>query len=334
MIAEFHARAIGAISGAELVAVYDVSAERAEAMAAAHRASGYDDLTAFLDHPRLDIVSIATPSGAHMEPALSAAAAGKHVIVEKPLEVTEERCDRIIEACDFAGVKCAGIFPSRFRDSSILMKRAVEEGRFGTPVMGDATVKWFRSQEYYSSSPWKGTWKLDGGGALMNQSIHSIDLLQWLMGPVESLQAYCDTRGHTGIEVEDLAVAAVRFSSGALGVIQGSTAVHPGFPPRVEIHGTEGSAAVAGGRIVCWQFASPRPEDRGLVGSEAEAGEKSNANDPAAVDFSGHQRQFEDLIDALDSGREPVVDGREAKRAVTLIRAIYRSSKEGIRITL
>ena len=163
-----------------------------------------------LADPNVDIVTIATPSGAHMEPAVAAARAGKHVIVEKPLEITLKKCDRIIEACEKAGVKLAAIFPSRFHDSSVKLKRAIDGGRFGRLTLGDAYVKWFRTQAYYDSGAWRGTWALDGGGALMNQAIHSVDLLTWLMGPVVEIQANTATLAHERIEVEDAAVATLR----------------------------------------------------------------------------------------------------------------------------
>ena len=182
-----------------------------------------------LADPAVDAVSVATPSGAHMEPAVAAAKAGKHVIVEKPLEITLQRCDRIINECEKNGVKLSTFFPSRFHDSSIKMKRAVDEGRFGRLTLGDAYVKWFRTQEYYDSGAWRGTWKLDGGGALMNQAVHTVDLLTWLMGPVVEIQAQTATLAHERIEVEDVATATLRFANGALGIIEASTAVYPGY---------------------------------------------------------------------------------------------------------
>ena len=200
-------------------------------------------------------MTIGTPSGAHMEPAVAAAEAGKHVIVEKPLEITLKRCDAIIASCEKNNVKLSAIFPSRFHDSSIELKRAVDAGRFGRLTLGDAYVKWFRTQAYYDSGAWRGTWELDGGGALMNQAIHSVDLLTWLMGPVVEITAHMATLAHERIAVEDTAVATLRFANGALGVIEASTAAYPGYLKRIEIHGSEGSAAMEEEDVVAWDFA-------------------------------------------------------------------------------
>ncbi|HEX7446865.1 MAG TPA: Gfo/Idh/MocA family oxidoreductase, partial [Pirellulales bacterium] len=188
MIANFHAKAIGDVRGARLVACFDTIAASADRLAAATGCRAYHRLEEMLADPKVHVVTIGTPSGAHLEPAVAAARAGKHVIVEKPLEITLKRCDRIINACHDAGVKLGTIFPSRFHDSSQELKRAVDAGRFGTLTLGDAYVKWFRSQAYYDSGAWRGTWQLDGGGALMNQAIHSVDLLTWLMGPVVEIR--------------------------------------------------------------------------------------------------------------------------------------------------
>jgi UDP-N-acetyl-2-amino-2-deoxyglucuronate dehydrogenase len=332
LIADFHARAIQAISGAKgtLVACCSRSAEKAAAFAEKHNCRGYADQGDFLAHPGLDIVSICSPSGAHLETALAAAEAGKHVIVEKPLEITPERCDRIIEACSRARVSLAGIFQSRFSEVAGLVKSTLEQGRFGRLVLGDAYVKWFRSQEYYDGGGWHGTRALDGGGALINQSIHAIDLLQWFMGPVESVQAFTGTVGHARIEVEDNAVAALRFRNGAFGVIEGSTSVYPGFLKRIEISGTRGSVVMEEETLKSWDFAESAPGDeeiRKKYGGGAETG--GGAADPAAISFQGHRRQFEEFIGALDEGRPPLVDGAEAKKAVEIIQAIYTSAKKG-----
>ena len=206
----------------------------------------------------MEAVTIATPSGAHMEPAVAAAKAGKHVVVEKPLEVTLKKCDRIIEACDKAGVKLAAIFPSRFHDSSKLMKQAVDAGRFGRLTLGDAYVKWYRTQQYYDSGAWRGTWALDGGGALMNQAVHTVDLLAWLMGPVAEVQANTATLAHERIEVEDTAVATLQFANGALGIIEATTAAYPGVPQADRAARLDRLGGARGGR---YQALGLRPED-------------------------------------------------------------------------
>jgi UDP-N-acetyl-2-amino-2-deoxyglucuronate dehydrogenase len=332
LIADFHAKAIRAISGGKgaLVACCSRNTEKAKRFAEKHNCRGYADIGEFLAHPGLDIVSICSPSGAHLDTALAAAKAGKHVIVEKPLEITLERCDKIIAACDKAKVSLAGIFQSRFSEVAGLVKSTLEQGRFGALVLGDAYVKWFRTQQYYDDGGWHGTRALDGGGALINQSIHAIDLLQWFMGPVESVQAFTGTIGHQRIEVEDNAVAALRFKNGAFGVIEGSTSVYPGFLKRIEISGTRGSVVMEEETLKTWEFADTAPGDQTIrkkFGAGAQTG--GGAADPAAISFEGHRRQFEEFITALEEGRPPLVDGREARKAVEIIQAIYTSAEKG-----
>ncbi len=229
MIANFHSRAIEAVRGAKLVACSDAVPAAADRVAATTGAKAYHDLDAMLADPAVHVVTIGTPSGAHMEPALKAAKAGKHVIVEKPLEITLGRCDKIIDACQKAGVTLSTIFPSRFHDSSLEIKRAIEQGRFGQLVVGDTYVKWFRPQSYYDSGAWRGTWELDGGGALMNQAIHSVELLTWLMGPVDRIQAQTAWWPTSESPWLDIAMAMVKFANGAMGVIEASTAIYPGY---------------------------------------------------------------------------------------------------------
>ncbi len=335
MIAGFHARAIAAMGGGSLVACCDIDAGRAEAFARSHGCGAYTDLSAFLRHPGLDIVNICTPSGLHLEPALQAIEAGKHVLIEKPIEISLERIDRIIEAADRKRVTAAGIFQSRFREGAQTVKREVESGRFGRLVLADAYVKWFRSQDYYDRGGWKGKVRIDGGGALMNQSIHAIDLLQWFMGPVASVQAYKDTLGHERIEVEDVAVAALRFANGGLGVIEGSTAVYPGFLKRIELSGTRGSVALEEDSIRTWRFVDELPRDaeiRSAFGAADSAG--GGAADPAAIDPGGHMREFQAIARGIETGEPPLVDAREARKSVEIILAIYRSAQTGREVAL
>ncbi|MBL9122684.1 MAG: Gfo/Idh/MocA family oxidoreductase, partial [Planctomycetaceae bacterium] len=203
MIANFHAKAIADTRGARLVACFDAIGASADRLAAATGCRAYHQLDAMLADKDVDVVTIATPSGAHLEPTLAAARAGKHVIVEKPLEITLKRCDKMIAECEKHGVQLATIFPSRFHASSLEIKRAIDAERFGRLTLGDAYVKWFRTQQYYDAGAWRGTWELDGGGALMNQAVHSVDLLTWFMGPVTEITAQADILAHERIAVED-----------------------------------------------------------------------------------------------------------------------------------
>lgn len=337
MIAEFHTRAINEIPGARVVAAF--SRSKANGTKIAQLADGdcrvLDDLDAMLAIPEIDVVCICTPSGAHLEPAVKAAKAGKHVVVEKPLEITLPRCDAIIAACDQAKVRLCTIFPSRFSAANIALKTAIDTGRFGRLTLGDTYVKWWRTQEYYDSGGWRGTWDLDGGGALMNQAIHNVDLIHWLMGDVETVQALTATLAHHRIEVEDTAVAALRFKNGALGVIEAATSAFPGLLKRTEIHGDRGSARVEQDDLTLWEFQRKVPSDAEVQASMAVgSGFKSGASDPRGINHAGHRDQLADFLEAIDAGRAPAVDGREGRKSVEIIRAIYESSRTGMAVRL
>ena len=335
MISHFHARAVADCENAKLVGCFDVHTPSAQRLAEAVGCTAYETLDEMLANPEIQVVTIGTPSGAHLEPAVAAANAGKHVIVEKPLEITLARCDAIIRACRENGVKLATIFPSRFHDAATRIKEAVDGGRFGRLTMGDAYVKWFRTQAYYDSGAWRGTWKLDGGGALMNQAIHSVDLLTWLMGPVAEIRAMVGCLDHERIAVEDTAVASLRFVNGALGVIEASTAVFPGYLKKVEIHGSKGSATLEEEDIIRWEFAEKTPEDEAIyekMHSKISTG--GGAADPAAIGHHGHARLFADVLRAIETGTEPKINGEEGRRSVEIILAIYQSAESGSAVPL
>ncbi len=335
MIARFHAQAIQAIPGAKLVGCYNHNLERATAFATEFECIAYSNLDELLANADIHVVTICTPSGAHLEPALAAAKAGKHLLVEKPLEITLERCDAIIQACEAAGTLLGAILPSRFSGANIALKKAIDAGRFGKLTLGDTYVKWWRTQEYYDQGGWRGTWALDGGGAYMNQAIHNVDLLYWFMGDVAEVCGLTATLAHERIEVEDVGTAIVKFKNGALGTLEASTAVYPGLLKKTEIHGSEGSAIIEQDSILMWNFKNPQPEDEQLV-AEFGAGSATTggAADPKAISFLGHQRQFEDFIAAIETGRKPLIDGYEGRKSVELILAIYQSCREGKRISL
>ena len=335
MISDFHAKALAEVRGAKLVACYDRAGKRAKQFAEEQECTAYKTLEDLLNDDQVNAVSIATPSGAHMEPALAAAKAGKHVIVEKPLEITLKRCDRIIAACEKNDVKLGTFFPSRFHESSLTMKRAVDGGRFGRLTMGDAYIKWYRSQEYYDSGAWRGTWALDGGGALMNQAIHTVDLLRWFMGPVEEIQGHTATLAHKRIEVEDVATATLRFANGALGVIEASTAVYPGYLKRIELHGTEGSAVLEEEDIRAWDFAKRARGDAAILqATETRQSGGGGAADPAAIGHQAHAKQLRDFVQAIKKDATPAIDGHEGRLAVEIILAIYQSAATGRTVKL
>jgi predicted dehydrogenase len=333
VISHVHAKAISEIPNSRLVGIHGTNEEKVAAFSDRHGCTAFATLDAMLQHPDIDIVCICTPSGAHLEPALEAIRAGKHCLIEKPLEITLERCDAIINAAYKAGVQVAVIFPSRFYEAASQLKNTLEAGRFGDIVLGDAYVKWHRTDAYYRSAAWRGTWQLDGGGALMNQGIHSVDLLQWYMGPVESVQAFVANRKHQTIEVEDTVVASLRFASGALGSIEASTALWPGSLKQIEILGTEGSAVLQESDLIKWDFRQALPEDERIrhAGGVSSHGGVSN---PADISHMGHLFQINDLLRAIREGGRPAIDGPEGRKSVEIVLAIYQSAREGKMIRL
>jgi UDP-N-acetyl-2-amino-2-deoxyglucuronate dehydrogenase len=335
MIANFHAQAIDAIGDAKLAACFDMFAASADRFAAAQGCRAYHDLDAMLADPDVQVVTICTPSGAHRDPGVAALNAGKHLLVEKPLEITLAKCDELIAAAAKNGVKLGTIMPSRFSEANLTLKKAIDEGRFGRLTLGDTYVKWWRSQEYYDSGGWRGTWALDGGGAYMNQAIHNVDLLYWFMGDVSQVCGLTDTLAHERIEVEDTGCAVVRFANGALGTLEATTSAYPGLLKKTEIHGTTGSVIVEQDDILLWDFAGAHPEDDQIRARFGKGSATSGgASDPKAISFVGHQKQFEDFLAAIREGRDPAVDGHQGRKSVELILAIYQSSSTGQRVSL
>ena len=335
MISRFHARAIADIADARLVGCVSHSYQSAQRLANELGCKCYRSLDEMLDDTDVHVVTICSPSGSHLVPTLAAIEAGKHVVVEKPLEITLARCDTIIQAAELRGVIVSTVFQSRFHDSSRLLKQAVDQGRFGTLTMGDAYVKWHRTQAYYDSGAWRGTWEFDGGGALMNQAIHSVDLLLWLTGPVAEIRAFTSTMAHERIEVEDVAVAALRFQNGALGTIEATTATYPGLLKRIEIHGTGGSVTIEEEDVKLWQFEEEDSRDaeiREQLAAKTETG--GGAGDPAAIGHHGHTAQFKDVLHAIRIGQQPLINGREGRRSVEVICAIYESARTGNVVSL
>ncbi|MDI9603457.1 MAG: Gfo/Idh/MocA family oxidoreductase [Acidobacteriota bacterium] len=333
MIGRFHCQAVQAIEDAQLIGVCDVVQERAAGLArefdAPHHFTDVRDLCAA---EGVDIIVIGVPSGLHCQAALAAIEAGKHVIVEKPIDISLERADAMIAAAREAGVLLSVVSQKRFEPATQHLKAAVDAGKFGRIAFADVYVKWWRTPEYYSQGGWKGTKAMDGGGALINQSVHQIDLLRWIMGPVRRVYGKVDARVHP-IEAEDTAAAVVEFECGAMGVIQGSTASYPGHPAILAITGELGSARLEDGTLTEWKIA-------GEEACEAEVLERfaglsgSGGGDPASINARGHELQFRDVIEALRTGRPALTDGEEGRKALELILAIYESSDKGMPVTL
>ncbi|MSU50419.1 MAG: Gfo/Idh/MocA family oxidoreductase [Opitutus sp.] len=333
MIADFHAQAIAQTNGGRLVGVATRNAENARAFAQKHAVAlattSVDELVA---RPEIHVVCITTPSGAHLEPALAAIRAGKHLVVEKPIEITTERADELLRAADAAGVRVTPIFQARFGGGARTVKAAVVAGRFGRMVNASAYVKWHRSLRYYTG--WKGSLKLDGGGALINQGIHAIDLLQWFAGMPSEVFCWKTRRVYEHIEAEDTATAALRFPSGALGTIEATTAAWPGWARRIELCGENGSALLDGDHIAKWEFCDALPDDDVIRAARDNAALGSGASEPGAISFEGHRRQIQDLIDAVRENRPVAIDGHEARKAVALIRGLYASAECGVPVKL
>ncbi len=330
MISHFHAKAIQDAEGAELVSIMSPRRPSLDKFLAVHKVRGYDDLDKFLADPELDAVAVATPTGLHLDTAVPAAKAKKHVLCEKPLEINPARAQAIIDACRENGVVLAPIFQFRFSPAAILVKKALAAGRFGKLLMANARIKWYRPQSYYDSGAWRGTWDLDGGGCLMNQSIHAIDLFLHFAGRPVEVYGYTSTAAHTRIKVEDNAVAAVRFDNGAFGVVESSTACEPGWPLEVEISGTGGTARIKSEALDKWEFINADPamdaEAKRLLETPAA---NSGASDPKTISSLGHQKIVEAMVKAIRNGEKSVIDGAEAKRPIELICGIYEAARTG-----
>ncbi len=329
MIGPFHAEAISQLDDAELIGVATTREKTAKPFAEKFGVKAwYTDYRKLLQRDDIDVVNICTPPFLNEEITTSAAKEGKHVLVEKPIAINLRQADRMIEACQRAGVKLGVIFQSRFNKDVKRIKEAIDKGDFGKLIMADAYIKWFRTQEYYDSGAWRGTWDKEGGGALINQAIHTIDLLQWFIGEVDSLYAFIDTTIHK-IEVEDVVVAALRFKNGAMGVIEGSTAIYPGMQRKMEIHGEKGMVIFEGDEIKLWDFVGQEKEGkeeekvRGL--EDKKLGDTSS--DPTHHSVENHKLQIKDFVEAIRKDTEPFVNGLEGRKALEIVRAIYKSAK-------
>jgi len=329
LIADFHAQAIAGVTGCTLRGVCGRTQDKADAFAAKHGAAfATCSLETMLGRPDIDVVCIATPSGAHLEPAVAAARAGKHIIIEKPIEISLERIDTLLAACRETGVKLLPIFQARYGKGARTLKAAINAGRFGRLVLASAYVKWHRTAGYYHQS-WHGTKALDGGGALINQAIHAVDLLQWFAGMPSEVFSWSTRRVHTGIEVEDTASATLRFPHGALGSIEATTAAFPGWARKLEICGENGSAVLEDDRIARWDFRDSRPEDEVILQARPDPLMRSGASAPNSISHHGHMRQIQNLADSIRSGVRLEVDGPEARKAVALILSLYDSAQTG-----
>jgi predicted dehydrogenase len=321
-ITETHARAARAIPGVEIAAIYGTNAEKVGRLCQEHGGQAYGDFGKFLAHRPMDLVAIGSPSGLHGAQGIAAARQGLHILTEKPIEITIERADALIAAAEQSKVKLGVMFQDRLKPGITQLKDLLNRESIGKPLFVDAHVKWYRPPEYYGSSRWRGTFALDGGGALINQAVHTVDLMLWLLGDVVRVQARAATALHK-IEAEDTAVAILEFANGALGVLHATTAAYPGYPRWLEITGTEGTVILEHDRIVAMNLRSAENSIQEIIPPDT----NQSASSATVSDFRGHQAIFEDFLDAIKSDRPPVCDGPEGRRSVALVEAIYRAAK-------
>lgn len=342
-IAKMHARALADIPGIDLVAATCRTEEKGKAFATEFHCDWYADAATMLRRAKPDFVTVATPSGAHLDATLAAIRRGIPVICEKPLEITLKRIDRMIAAAEKKGVPLGAIFPQRFNPVIRTLHDAAAAGRFGQLAIAASYVPWWRDDAYYGPGRWQGTKAMDGGGALMNQSIHGVDALQWVAGatmpdldpvenPVESVIAMTAVRAHDPgrLEVEDSCVAILRFKNGALGQLLAATSLYPGSLRRLLVGGRDGTAEVLEEQLVTWHFRTTTADDdaiRARLGGSS--GTSGGAADPMAINYSCHTRNFEDFVSALRDGRRPALDGVEGRKAVAIVEACYKSARTG-----
>ncbi|CAN5377201.1 Gfo/Idh/MocA family oxidoreductase [soil metagenome] len=343
-----HAGALQQIAGAQLVAVADVVPARAAEMAAKFSvAAVYHTDEALIADPNVDVVIFCTPSGMHADGAVRAMRAGKHVVVEKPMEISLAACDRIIAAQKETKKLFTVISQHRFDTATQLVRDAIASGKLGKIILADASVKWWRTQQYYDSGDWRGTWKFDGGGALMNQGVHTVDLLQWLVGGVSTVFAHTRTAGHDRIEVEDVAVAALTFKNGAVGTLTATTAAYEGLPVRIDIFGTEGSAVLEGDRLKQMTLKSGEKfhteaaaahaisvAQGGTASVKDETARRTASADPGAVWGDAHRAQLQDFIAAIRDGGQPLITAEGGRKPLEIILGVYESSRSGKLVTL
>jgi len=339
-VAELHARAVGDIERATLVAGSCRTESTGRGFADEFDCEWYASTDAMLDAEDVDVLSVCTPSGAHLEPTLAAAERGVDVLCEKPLEITTERIDRMVDACRRNGVRLGGVFQQRYNPVVRTVHEAAAEGRFGTLAVANATVPWWRPDDYYRDA-WQGTEELDGGGALMNQSIHGIDAIQWLAGasgdvgpevnPVEEVFAFTDTLAHGGevIEVEDTAVAVLRYRNGALGQVLGATSMYPGSLKRICLAGRDGTAEIEEAELVTWAFREETDDDERIRREFSGTATGGGAADPMSIDYANHARNIRAFLDALEADEPFLLEAPEARNAVAIVEAMYESADAG-----
>ena len=332
LVAPFHARSLRDSRGGRLVAICDSNQERARKLASAYPAPVYPDLDAMLGDPAVDVVNVLTPNHLHHAAVLACARAGKHVITEKPPAMSLAETDEMIQACAKAGVKFACTVQCRVRAAVQAVKKALGQKRFGRVLHADAYMKFYRTEEYYHSDPWRSS-RRSGAGVTVQHAFHYIDLLLYLAGPIGTVEAKMTNLSHPSVQLEDTLIALLTYSSGPQGVVQASTAMYPGTDIRVEINGTDGTAIVVGERIETWKFREERPGDEEVrrIGSASQA---TAATGPADFGHQDHQVVIQDMIDAISTGGEPIIPVSSVRPTVEAVLAMYQSAARGTRVAL
>jgi UDP-N-acetyl-2-amino-2-deoxyglucuronate dehydrogenase len=317
-----HANAARAIPSVQIAAIYGTNAEKVLALCHRHGGRPYEDFDAFLEHRPMDLVVVGSPSGLHATHGIAAARRGLHVLTEKPIDITTQRADALIEAADRAGVRLGVMFQDRVKPEIRKLKEWLHQGLLGKPLLVDARVKWYRPPEYYGNSRWRGTFALDGGGALINQAVHTVDLMLWLLGDVVRVQA-CKATGLHSIEAEDTVIALLEFANGALGVLQATTAAYPGYPRRVEITGSDGTVILEHDRVLAIDLRNPPDAFNQNIAPD----ENQSASSAVVSDFRGHQALIQDFLHAIEANTAPICDGLEGRRSLALVEALYRAAE-------
>jgi predicted dehydrogenase len=328
-ISETHIRAALEIPNVKIEAVCGLVPERVAKLAGEAGATGYTDYVECLRHEPLTAVLLGTPSGLHAQQGRAAVRRGLHVLTEKPLDIRTEEIDPFLEEAEKAGVQVGVFFQDRTSPDLLWVKRLIDRGELGTPILASAHVRWYRPPEYFVGTGWRATWALDGGGALMNQGVHTLDLLLWLFGDVARVSGRIGTLLQK-IEVEDTAVATLEFANGALGILEATTAAYPGYPRRLELTGSQGTIIVESDKVVAVDLRTPPSEPR----PESEGSKNASASTATVSDASGHKRVLESFLRAIETGSAPSCDGREGRRSVALAEAVYRSAKSGTAVEL
>ena len=326
-ISETHARAARAIADVQIAAVFGTNAENIHRLCREYGGTPYTNFEKFLAHRPMEIVAIGSPSGLHAEQGIAAARRSLHVLSEKPLDISLQKSDALIAEARNGGVKLGVFFQDRCKPDILGVKNAVAAGMLGRPILADARVKWYRPPEYYAKSRWRGTPALDGGGALINQAVHTLDLMLWIFGDVKSVQAMSKTALHA-IETEDTLTALLEFANGGLGVLQATTSVFPGYPRRLELTGSEGTIIIEQDRLLAADLRNPTANL--LRRSEADANPSSSS--PVVSDARGHQAVLENFLESIRTNAEPRCNGEEGRRSVAVVQAIYEACRTGKRV--